>query len=273
MKKIFSIVAMLFLTSCLFAANIVDMKLGKFDIKAIQIQPMNHKKELFRYKDSKKLEEFLNQKDSTASAINVFFIDTDDHKILFDTGINAQALLEALKSINVEPKNIDAVCITHMHFDHIAGLIIDYNRAFPKADIYIAQEEIDANKTSEILLAYPNRIKAFKQNEQIFPFIKTIPAFGHTLGHTMFEVTSDGQTMLVWGDILHAPIQFQDPNIYLVYDTDPIQALSVRKKVMQEYADSDKYIAGAHLLNCGIGKLQKDNTGYKFVFLHSNSGK
>ena len=92
MKKIFSIVAMLFLTSCLFAANIVDMKLGKFDIKAIQIQPMNHKKELFRYKDSKKLEEFLNQKDSTASAINVFFIDTGDHKILFDTGINAQAL-------------------------------------------------------------------------------------------------------------------------------------------------------------------------------------
>ena len=83
----------------------------------------------------------------------------------------------------------------------------------------------------------------------------------------MFEVTSDGQTMLVWGDILHAPIQFQDPEIFLVYDTDPIQALSVRKKVMKEYADSNKYIAGVHLLNCGIGKLEKDKTGYKFVFM------
>ena len=82
----------------------------------------------------------------------------------------------------------------------------------------------------------------------------------------MFEITSQGKTMLVWGDILHAPVQFQDPNIYLTYDTDPIQALSVRKKVMQEYADSEKYIAGAHLLNCGIGKLQKDKTGYKFIF-------
>ena len=267
MKKVFSIITILFLTSCLFAANIVDMKLGKFDIKAIQIQPTNHKKELFRYKDAKKLEEFLNQKDSNASAINVFYVDAGDHKILFDTGINAQILLETLKSINVEPKSIDIICITHMQYDHIAGLIQDYNRAFPKADIYIAQEEVDANKTSEILLAYPNRIKQFKQNEQILPYIKTIPAFGHTLGHTMFEVTSDGQTMLVWGDILHAPIQFQDPDIYLIYDTDPIQALSVRKKVMKEYADSDKYIAGAHLLNCGIGKLQKDKTGYKFEFL------
>lgn len=267
MKKFFSIIAMLFLTASLFASNVISMKLGKFDVTAIKIQAMDHKKELFRYKDTKKLEEILNQKGSTASAINVFYVDTGDHKILFDTGINAPALLEALKSINVEPKSIDIICITHMHFDHIAGLINDYNRTFPKADIYIAQEEVDANKTSEILLAYPNRIKRFKQNEQIFPFIKTIPAFGHTLGHTMFEITSEGQTMLVWGDILHAPVQFQDPNIYLVYDTDPIQSLSVRKKVMQEYADTDKYVAGAHLLNCGIGKLQKDKTGYKFEFL------
>lgn len=156
-----------------------------------------------------------------------------------------------------------------MHYDHIAGLINDFNRTFPKADIYIAQEEIDANKTSEILLAYPNRIKAFKQNEKIFPYVQSIPAFGHTLGHTMFEVTSDEQTMLVWGDILHAPIQFQDPNIYLVYDTDPIQALSARKNVMQKYADTNTYIAGAHLLNCGIGKLQKDKSAnkYKFIFV------
>jgi glyoxylase-like metal-dependent hydrolase (beta-lactamase superfamily II) len=268
MKKIFSIIAMLFFTTSIFAATVANMKLGKFDVTAIQIQPTNHKKELFRYKDEKKLQEFLNQKDSNASAINVFYVDTGDHKILFDTGINAPALLEALKSINVEPKSVDVICITHMHYDHIAGLINDYNRAFPKADIYIAQEEVDANKTSEILLAYPNRIKAFKQNETILPYIQSIPAFGHTLGHTMFEITSDGQTMLVWGDILHAPIQFQDPDIYLVYDTDPIQALSVRKKVMKEYADSNKYIAGAHLLNCGIGKLQKDKSGeYKFVFV------
>ena len=268
MKKIFSIIAMLFLTTCLFAANTVNMKLGKFDVTAIKIQSMNHKKELFRYKDTKKLEEFLNQTDSNASAINVFYVDTGDHKILFDTGINAPALLEALKSINVEPKSIDTICITHMHYDHIAGLINDYNKTFPKANVYIAQEEIDANKTSEVLLAYPNRIKSFKQNEQILPFIKSVPAFGHTLGHTMFEITSEGQTMLVWGDILHAPIQFQDPEIFLVYDTDPIQALSVRKKVLKDYADSGKYIAGAHLLNCGIGKLQKDEAGkYQFAFI------
>jgi glyoxylase-like metal-dependent hydrolase (beta-lactamase superfamily II) len=186
---------------------------------------------------------------------------------LFDTGINSKILLEKLNSINIKPKDIDVVCITHMHYDHIAGLINDYNRTFPKADIYIAKEELDANKNSDLFLAYSNRIKPFKQNETILSFIKTIPAFGHTAGHTMFEITSDNQTVLIWGDVIHAPIQFEEPNIYLTYDSDPISALVVRKKILKDYSDSGKYIAGAHLLNCGIGKIQKDKSGYKFIFV------
>lgn len=268
-KFLLSFTVMFFLTVMpVFASeDILNFDLGKFKVTAIKIQEMNHKKTLFRYKDNKKLEEFLNQKDSNTSAINVFYVDSGDHKILFDTGVNANVLLEKLSSINVSPKDIDVVCITHMHYDHIAGLINDFNRTFPKADIYIAQEELDANKTSDILLAYPNRIKTFKQNEEIFPFIKTIPTFGHTLGHTMFEITSENNTLVVWGDIIHAPIQFQEPNIYLTYDTDPIQALSSRKNILKKYADGKEIIAGAHLLNCGIGKIQKDKDGYKFIFL------
>lgn len=268
-KFLLSLVAMFILSITPVFANddIFQFDLGKFKVTAIKIQTMNHNKTLFRYKDTKKLEEFLNQKDSTLSAINIFYIDTGNHKILFDTGIDAKVLLEKLNTINVGPKDVDVICITHMHYDHIAGLINDFNRTFPKTDIYIAQEEVDENKTSDLLLAYPNRIKIFKQNEKIFSFIQTIPAFGHTLGHTMFEVTSEGQNLLVWGDIIHAPIQFKEPNIYMTYDTDPIQALSARKKILQKYADSKEIIAGAHLLNCGIGKIKKDKDGYIFEFL------
>lgn len=265
MCKLFSsIFVMLFCVSCLFAKDVVNLKLGKYNVVGICISSMNHNKDLFRYKNKDKLKEFLNKQNSTVSAINVFLVETDNHKILFDTGTNSKILLEKLNDINIKPKDIDVICITHMHYDHIAGLLNDYNRTFPKADIYIAQEELDANKTSDLLLAYPNRIKPFKQNETILSFIKTIPAFGHTAGHTMFELTSDNKTLLVCGDIIHAPIQFEEPNIYLTYDTDPIEALSVRKKIMKDYADSGKYVAGVHLLNCGIGKIQKDKSGYKF---------
>ncbi|WP_413853086.1 MBL fold metallo-hydrolase [Candidatus Ruminimicrobium bovinum] len=272
MCKFFSVLMMLFITSCLFAADVLNMKLGKFDVTAINIQSMEHNKKLFRYKDSKALENFLNQQDSASSAINVFYVDTGDHKILFDTGINAKELAEKLKNIKIAPENIDIICITHTHYDHITGLVDGYNKMFPNAVIYISKEEFKASESSDIFKLYKDKIKTFDKNEQILPYIKTIPAFGHTVGHTMFEITSDGQTMLVWGDILHAPIQFQDPEIFLTYDTDPIQALSVRKKVMQNYADSDKYIAGAHLLNCGIGKLQKNKSGgYKFIFLKTDN--
>jgi len=268
MYKLFSsIFVMLFCVSCLFAKDVIKMKLGKYNVTGFCISSMNHNKDLFRYKNKDELKKFLDKQGSTVSAINVFLVETDKHKVLFDTGTNSAVLLEKLSSININPKDIDAVCLTHMHYDHTAGLINDYNRTFPKSDIYVAQEELDANKTSDLFLAYPNRIKPFKQNETILSFIKTIPAFGHTMGHTMFELTSEDKTLLVWGDIIHAPIQFEEPNIYLTYDTDPIQALSIRKKIMKECSDSGKYIAGAHLLNCGIGKIQKDKSGYKFEFL------
>ena len=268
MYKIFSsIFIMLFCVNLLFAKDIITMKLGKYNITGICVSSMNHDKNLFRYKNKDELKNFLAKQNSTTSAINVFLLEIDKHKILFDTGTNSKILLEKLNSININPKDIDVICITHMHYDHIAGLINDYNRTFPKANIYIAQEELNANKNSDLFLAYPNRIKPFKQNEIILSFIKTIPAFGHTAGHTMFEITSDGQTLLVCGDIIHAPIQFEEPNIYLTYDTDPIKALSVRKKIMKEYSNSGKYIAGAHLLNGGIGKIQKNKLGYKFEFI------
>ena len=213
------------------------------------------------------MEQFLNQKDSTASAINVFYVDTGDHKILFDTGISAKILVEKLKSINVDAKDIDTVCITHMHYDHIAGLISDFNETFRNAVVYIAQEESDVNKNSDILTLYSDRIKLFKQNEKIMSCIQTVPAFGHTAGHTMFVVTSQNNTLVVWGDIIHASIQFEDPEICLTYDTDMEQALVVRKALLSQYADSKEYIAGAHLLNCGVGKIKKDKDGYKFIFL------
>ncbi len=265
MNKIFSIIALLFFGSCLFAADIVNMKLGDFDVTAITIQYMNHKDSLFRYYGEKDIKDLLKQNGATASAINVFYLNTGDHKILFDTGIDAGILLKKLKSIKVNPEDIDIICITHMHFDHIAGLVNNAQKTFPNADIYISEEEMMVNGNSQIIPICSDKIKSFPQNENILPYIKSVPAFGHTLGHTMFEVTSKGKTMLVWGDVIHAPIQFQDPNIYLTYDTDFEKALSVRKYLLGKYADTGKYIAGAHLLNCGLGQIQGAKTGYKFV--------
>lgn len=269
MYKIFSIMTLLFLSTCLFAADIVNMKLGDFDVSAITIQYMNHKDSLFRYYGDKDIEEFLKQNGATASAINVFYVNAGDHKILFDTGTNAEILLKQLKRINVAPEDIDIICITHMHFDHIGGLVNNYQKTFPNANIYISSEEMMANRDSQILPFCSDKIKEFSQNDDILPYVKSIPAFGHTDGHTMFEVTSKGKTMLVWGDVIHAPIQFQDPNIYLTYDTDFEKALAVRKYVLGKYAETGKYIAGAHLVNCGLGQIQGAKIGYKFVPVQS----
>ena len=267
MRKFVLAVVSLFFGTCLFA-DVTKMKLGDFDVAAITIQKMNHKNSLFHYYGDKDIEDFLKQKNATASAINVFFVNTGDHKVLFDTGIDAAILVKELKKINVAPENIDIICITHMHFDHIAGLVNNAQKTFPNADIYISDEEFIENKNSPIVPVCSDKIKTFQQNENILPYIKSIPAFGHTVGHTMFEIKSKSGTMLVWGDIIHAPIQFQDPNIYLTYDADFEKALSLRKNVLLKYAENGEIIAGAHLVNGGIGTVVKsktDTNSYNFI--------
>ena len=71
--------------------------------------------------------------------------------------------------------------------------------------------------------------------------------------------------MLVWGDMLHAVVQFDNYNIYMTYDKDPQKVRALRKNILEEYSNSKYYIAGAHLVYPGIGKIEKTKNSYKFV--------
>ncbi len=226
---------------------------------------MEHQKILFRYEDLVKLQKYLEQENSNSSAINVFFLDTGKDKILFDAGTDADILVERLKEINVNPKDVNYICITHMHFDHIGGLVKNGKKVFPNATVFVSQEELKANPNTILSAFYGNNIKTFKQNETIIDNIKTIPAFGHTKGHSMFFISSKDKSVLVWGDMMHAVVQFDNFNIYMTYDADPDKVIALRKNILEKYSQNNYYIAGAHLVYPGLGTIEKTKTGYKFV--------
>lgn len=244
--------------------NTFTFDLGDYKMSSLIISKTEHSKTLFRYENAKELEEYLKQEDSNLSAINVFFIDTGKDKILFDTGTEADTLIERLSQIKIKPEDINYICITHMHFDHIGGLVKNNSRVFPNATIFVSKEELEANPNSLLSANYKDKIKTFEQNETIIDNIKTIPTFGHTAGHSSFLVSSKDKSVLIWGDMLHAVIQFENFNIYMTYDANPKQVLDLRKKILNEYSQNDCYIAGAHLIYPGIGKIKKYKKGYKF---------
>jgi glyoxylase-like metal-dependent hydrolase (beta-lactamase superfamily II) len=218
------------------------------------------------------------------SAVNTFLVRTADRIMVVDTGFGG-AIFEHLKTLGVSPDQVDVVLITHMHGDHIGGLARDGRALFPKARVYLARQERDywtrtrINAAAvEALAPYGSRVETFLPGElglpgpsggglqDLLPGITPIAAFGHTPGHTLFMVESNGERLLIWGDLMHVQgIQFPLPDISVTYDTDPAAAAAARKRVLAYAAANRIPIAGMHLTYPAIGTVTVQGEGYRFV--------
>lgn len=182
----------------------------------------------------------------------VYYEDTVEHTVLFDAGIGPQAggkLLERMKDAGVAPADIEAVCLTHLHFDHLGWLLDKEGKVtFPNADIYLSEAEMAYGKDNErwqqVLAAYGTRVKTFAGHEKIlddFVYAEVIP--GHTPGHTYYMV----ETFMFAGDLLHAQdLQLKHPDFCARYDADPDKARQVRKAIYEEVEEHELTLCGAH---------------------------
>jgi glyoxylase-like metal-dependent hydrolase (beta-lactamase superfamily II) len=243
-------------------------------------------------------------KDPTETSVNAYLINTGYKLILIDTGAaglfgpTLGNLLTNLKAAGYSPEQIDEIYITHLHPDHVGGLMLGDKPAFPKAvvradqrdaDFWLSKTEMEkapkeAQKFFENAMASLNPYIAATQfkpivaitgvDAELVPGIKAVASYGHTPGHTFYSIESRGQKMMIWGDLMHAAAaQFPNPNITIQFDTDSKAAATQRKKA---YADAAKkgYLVGiAHVSFPGMGYLKPAGSGYNWVPVNYSSGK
>ena len=212
--------------------------------------------------------------EAAPAAVNVFLLKRDGKIFLVDTGNGGERgdMLKHLEALGIAPENIDAVLLTHMHGDHIGGLIDRKgNAVFPRATVYVSAPELNywrneagtrGGSARAIVNAYGDRVKTFRFDEEVLPGIRARDAVGHTPGHTVFETDS----LLIIGDLLHAAaIQFPRPEICATYDMTPESAVSARRRFCDLAANTTKTVAGMHLPFPGIGRIERQGSGYRFL--------
>jgi glyoxylase-like metal-dependent hydrolase (beta-lactamase superfamily II) len=209
-------------------------------------------------------------------SVNAYLVIGHGQHVLIDTG-SADAwdptmglLPDALREAGVAPDSIGTVALTHTHIDHAQGLVAaDGSDAFPKLErLLVPQEEIAMFDEIERLARFRRRRQPFADGFELNPSIKVIAAHGHEVGHSVFEVTSAGETLLIWGDIVHVPsIQFARPELTWEFDDDQDRARSSRQRMLRLAAQPNCFVAGAHLEFPGIGTVAQRDDAFFFTVL------
>lgn len=207
-------------------------------------------------KASEALIDSLGLKEGIPSTISSFWVITPDGtKVLFDTGLGSEVdshLLSGLKSKGIEPHQVEYIYLTHMHGDHIGGMMkSDGTPVFPNAEVYVSKPEYDYWMADEANQQQVQTMQAYKEHLHLFQFGDTLPggvmalnAVGHTPGHTVFQVGK----LLVVGDLMHgAALQEIHPEICASFDMDTVQAIKARRHFLQYAQDSGLVMAGMHL--------------------------
>ena len=231
---------------------------------------------------------FLNP-DNVVLEQNSPVVNMGDKLILFDTGMGTSQAFgpttgrqqKSLAEAGIKASDIDAVVLSHAHIDHIGGIVgADDKPLFPNAQYYISQADFDywtdegklgsplkdfVVHARKNLLPVRDRLVFFKDGQEFLPGVQAMAAPGHTVGHHIFMVTSNGKSFAFLGDLTHhAVLLLERPLMEFSYDTDPKQSAQSRVKMLTMLAANKVPVMSYHFAWPGYGHVAKNGDGFRY---------
>jgi glyoxylase-like metal-dependent hydrolase (beta-lactamase superfamily II) len=274
--------------------GVYHRKVGDIVVSAISDGFLDGTLDVLRNIDPEEARKILteNFRPARRTAVNCFLIYSAGRLALVETGCgNYMAatggqLLKNLKAAGVDPAAIDTVMLTHMHPDHSAGLtdMSTGQRNFPNAELVMHENEprhwfddaamargterekkLFFQAGREQVEPYRSRWRLFQTGE-VFPGVTAMPFHGHTPGHTGYLISSNGEQLLIWGDIVHVPeVQTARPEVCMAFDSDTGAAEATRRRVFDMVATDRLLFTGMHLHFPGFSRLVRSGSGYRLI--------
>ena len=272
-----------------------SLKLGSFRILTVRdgMRPSGAPNETFGTDQSADavgalLKENFLPADSFVNSFTPALVDTGSEVVLFDTGMGEGGrdagmgrLVEGLKYAGYTPDQISVVVITHMHGDHIGGLMEGGKPTFPNARYVTGRTEYDfwvnparmgtpAEQGHQGVLAkvqpLAEKLTFIENDGEVVPGITGLDAFGHSPGHMIFRIESEGKVMMLTADTAnHFVLSLQQPDWEVRFDMDKAQAAATRRKVFDMIATDRLAFIGYHMPFPAVGFVEKAGPGYRFV--------
>ncbi|MBP1883866.1 MBL fold metallo-hydrolase [Sinorhizobium mexicanum] len=228
-------------------------------------------------------------------ALNVVLVRSGAQTILIDAGLGldpdlnlprAGQLVKRLEAAGIDLASVTDLVLTHMHMDHIGGLLVDgvKDRLRPDLRIHVAAAEVkfwespDFSHTSmpegfpdalrsaakRFSKEYHNHLRQFEDEYEVAPGVVVSRTGGHTPGHSVVRVASGGDRLMFAGDAVFA-VGFDHPDWHNGFEHDPEEATRVRVRLMQELAATGSLLVATHLPFPSVGRVAVDGDTFRWV--------
>ncbi len=223
-----------------------------------------------------------------ANGFTPTLVNTGNELVLFDTGLGAGAregglgrMAAALRTAGYQPEQVDIVVITHFHPDHFGGLLEDGKPAFPNARYVMGETEFNfwtaperkAGPTEKLAQTIETVIKPLaekatfiKEGGAVVSGITGMDAAGHTPGHMIYSLESEGKRLILTADTAnHFVVSLQRPDWEVAFDADKAGAAATRRKVFDMIATDKLTFIGYHMPWPSVGFVEKMGEGYRYI--------
>ncbi len=222
---------------------------------------------------------------------NVSLIKIGNELVLIDAGSGsnfqptAGKLAENMEAAGIDPATITKVVFSHCHPDHLWGAIDEFNdERFAKASYVVPALEWDfwlnpntpdslpeafkgaALGNARILKRLEAKVERRNANDAVAPGLSYVETFGHTPGHMAVLVESEGQHLMIGGDVLtHGVVSFARPEWRTGADHDKDRGIATRRRLLDRLATDKHALVGFHLPWPGHGMVERSGTAFRFV--------
>jgi len=218
-----------------------------------------------------------------SDAFKAFFTPTIVHTgsdvVLFDTGLGGDVpgVVTAMQDAGYRPEDVTVLVLTHMHPDHIGGLMMAGKPTFPNAKIYTGSVEynfwskMDAGNrvgdmVAKMVKPMADKITFLDDGGSVVSGITAMAAFGHTPGHMAYMLESNGQQLLIAADFAnHYVWSLAKPDWEVRFDADKAAAAATRRKILGMLSSDKIPFIGYHMPFPAVGYVATEGSGFQYV--------